>query len=117
MDERRRASRLKCVLPIRLYLQDELQVIETLAKDIGSGGLKVLAKSATPLATPVSLELVFGPGESPVHLEATVVWCEPMTQSDQCHLGIEFQHLTVKNRARLSTYLEKLTRRLHASPE
>ena len=114
MNNRRQSSRLTCVLPIRLYLQDELQVIETLAKDIGIGGIRVLAESPVPLSTPVSLELVLRPGETPVHLEATVVWCEPIGHAKSRHLGIAFSHVSVKNSERLSGYLEQLVLRLNS---
>lgn len=106
-EERRRFHRVRCYLPIRLYPQGEIKVIETLTKDLGLGGLRVLSPILTPVATPLSLEIAIGAAEEPLSLRAQTVWFQAVPQSEQFYLGIAFRDLTQETTKRLSRYLER----------
>ncbi|MBI3320145.1 MAG: PilZ domain-containing protein, partial [Candidatus Omnitrophica bacterium] len=71
--ERRGAPRVGCVLPVRLYIDHEPKVIETLTKDLSTSGLRCLSPVAKGAASPVSLEMTLGQGERPLSLLAKIV--------------------------------------------
>jgi len=107
--ERRRAPRVGCVLPVKLYANHEPKVIETLTKDLSTGGLRCLSPVAKSAVSPVSLEMTLGQGERPLSLLAKVVWFERIPSSNQFYLGLAFQNISDKYTRRLSRYLERLT--------
>ncbi len=106
MENRRRFQRVQALLPIRLYFQGELKVIETLTKDLGFGGLRCLSPNPTPPKTPVSIELTLGFVEKPVTLRAKTAWLNKIPQSNQFYLGITFQDISESNTV-LSSYINK----------
>lgn len=115
--ERRRLPRIGCVLPVRLYSSEQPnvpKVIETLTKDLGSGGLRCLSPSEHTVSSPISLEITLGPGEKPLSLRAQIVWVETVPHSQQFYLGLAFHHLSDADTKRLSRYVEKISS--HLSP-
>lgn len=113
-EERRQFPRVRCYVPVRLYPQGEMRVIETLTKDLGMGGLRVLSPFLTPVATPISVELIIGVAEEPLSLRAQTVWFETISQSDQFYLGLAFQHPSPETSTRLSRYIERIS--VHPTP-
>lgn len=113
--ERRRSSRIRCHLPVRLYPQGETRVVETLTKDLSLVGLKCLSPSSKPIATPMAVELDLGQTEHALSLKARVVWFQELPQSDQFYLGLVFHDLSDITRQRLSRYLDKISPNLPSS--
>lgn len=106
--ERRRAPRLGCVLPVQVYAQDDPKIIETLTKDLSSGGLRCLSPSPKGVASRVSLELTLGRGQRPLSLRARIVWFERLDEGHQFYLGLAFENLPEEQTRRLSGYIEQL---------
>jgi len=104
--EHRRSARVDCLLPVRLYPRGEPKVIETLTKDLGAGGLRVVSPVLTPVTTRLSVELILGRGEAPLSLNAHVIWFQAIDQSEQFYLGLAFQGLSGQDSERLSRYLD-----------
>ena len=107
--ERRRAPRVGCVLPVRLYVNHRPKVIETLTKDLSTSGLRCLSPVSKGAASPVSLEMTLGQGERPLSLQAKIVWFERIPDGNQFYLGLAFQNLSDENTRRMSRYIERLT--------
>ena len=107
--ERRRASRVSCVLPIQISADGTPKIIETLTKDLSLSGLRCLSPSSKPPTSKVSLEITLGKGARPFSLQARVVWYETVPNSHQFYMGLAFDHLTEANSKRLSRYIEKLS--------
>lgn len=112
-EERRQAPRIPLYLPIQFRQRSgELQVIETLIKDLSVGGLRCVSPAALPPAVEVSVELPLVAGEEPLTAGGRVVWVQPIPQSEQFELGIAFLSLAPETKRRLSTYLERCSRHL-----
>ncbi len=107
--ERRGTPRVGCVVPVQLYTNNEPKVIETLTKDLSTGGLRCLSPVAKGTASPVSLEMTLGQGERPLSLRAKIVWFERIPHGNQFYLGLAFQNLSDQDTRRLSRYLERLS--------
>ncbi len=112
--ERRRTSRVRCYLPIRLYPQGEHRVIETLSKNLGAGGMSCLSPVHKPIATPLSVELIVGQGQPPLNLHAQVIWFSEVPNSEQFQLGFSFDQMTEFKTRQLSVCVDKFTS--HLSP-
>ena len=110
LQERRRFLRKRCYLPVRLYPQGAATVIETLSKDISTGGLKCLSPIPVPIATPLSIELDLGIGKGVVFLRGHAAWFQEIPQSDQCYLGVIFDDPSEHSRQLLSRYIEPLAK-------
>ena len=93
---------------MRLEFRGLPEIIETLTKDIGLGGLRCILPNPIPVATPVVLELVVGPGQEPLSLPGRAAWFRMLPQSEQAELGIVFEDLPVETRRRLSTFFDRL---------
>ena len=106
--ERRRAARIRCVLPLRLYPPGEAKVIQTLTKDLSEGGLRCLSPVAKPVKTLLSVEIDLGPGKKPLTLRAHTVWFQEIPHSEQFYLGIAFQDLSSHHRELLSRYIDTI---------
>jgi c-di-GMP-binding flagellar brake protein YcgR len=109
VEDRRRSGRVCCLLPVQLYPQGEPSVIETLTKDIGEGGLRIVSPVIRPVSTPVSIEVTLGTGEQPMSLRAQIVWVRVVPESEQFYLGIAFEDLSELDTKRLSRYIEKVS--------
>ena len=110
-EERRQFPRVACILPVRLYPTGERRIIETLTKDLSTGGLKSLSPVPKPVTTSLSLELTLGQGELPVNLRAKVAWFQSVPRSDQFYIGLCFLDLSDQEHKRLSRYIERFTAR------
>jgi len=107
--ERRQSARVGCLLPVRLYPPGEPKVIETLTKDLGAGGLRVVSPVLTPVTTRLSVELTLGIEETPLSLNAQVIWLHAIQHSEQFYLGLAFQGLSSRDTEHLSRYLGKIS--------
>ncbi len=114
--ERRKQTRVRCYLPMRLYPQGEHRVIETLSKDLGLDGMSCLSPVHRPIFTPVSLELTLGQGQPPLTLHAKLIWFSEMPNSEQFQLGFAFEPLSESESRQVSRCIDKFASHLSASP-
>ena len=113
-EELRRAPRVRCYLPIRLYPQGEHRVIETLSKDLGLGGVSCLSPISLPMSTPLTVEILLGQGEPPIHLQSRVSWFTELSDGEQFQLGLSFDHVNEFEARQLSLCITRFTS--HLSP-
>lgn len=107
--ERRRAPRIACYVPVRLFQDDPLHVLETLTKDLGDGGLRCVSPVFKPVSTPIVLELMLGGGEQPVSVHGHIAWFKPIPNSEQFNLGVSFDSVSEHDTKLLSGYINKIS--------
>ncbi|MBI3324413.1 MAG: PilZ domain-containing protein [Candidatus Omnitrophica bacterium] len=97
---------------MRLHCQHTPRLVETLTKDISTGGLRCLSPVPQPVGSPVSVELTLGNGYRPVVTRGSVVWFQSIPGSEQFYLGIGFSDITEQDSKYLSSYLSKIYRQI-----
>jgi len=95
-------------LPIRLR-QGGQRVAETLTKDLGTGGVRCVCQTLTPVGHEVTLEIPVGPGHELVSVRGRAVWFHILPESEQFDLGIAFLELNDRTKRLLSTYIEQVS--------
>ncbi len=108
--ERRRSHRLRAYQPVRLRKPGAATLIETLAKDVSSTGLRCLSQVEFPVATELIIELLLSSGYAPFTARGKMIWFQAIPQSEQFDIGIEFVDVSQENQRRLSVYLDRLSR-------
>ena len=109
MDEERRSQpRTRAYLPVRLHKTSSPQLVETLTKDVGLGGIRCLSPTLFPVSTEVTVELVLSTGQEPLTMRGRTAWFSMIPESEQFDLGISFFELQPHHQRRLSTFLELL---------
>lgn len=112
-EERRQHARVPVYLPIQFRRRSgELQLVETLIKDLSLGGLRCVSPVVLPPGTEVYVELPLEAGHEPVGADGRIVWIQPLPKSELYHLGIAFHPIQAQIERRLSTYLERCSRHL-----
>ena len=111
IDERRAVPRVTCILPVRLYPQDTVVVIQTLTRDLGAHGTQVVTTQPIPNDAPVSIELCLEPGEAPLTLLGRAVWHRAIPNSQQFHQGVAFSTLSEHITRLMSGYIRKIQER------
>jgi hypothetical protein len=107
-DERRTAQRIRAYRPVRLHHATSPRIVETLTKDISSGGIRCLSSSLFPVAAEFNIELVLSMGNGPVSARGKTVWFQTIPQSEQFELGIAFTDIPFQDKRRLSAYLSTI---------
>ena len=107
-EERRANPRVSAYLPVRLHPNHQLKVIETLTKNIGSGGTRCVSPTVFPVSAQMSVEFSLSPGQEPIVLRGRTAWFRLIPESEQYDLGITFVDLPPKTKIRLSTYIDRL---------
>ena len=113
-EERRRSTRVHCLVPIRFYPEGAGQAIETLTKDLGTGGLCVFSPIALPASCHVTAEAIFGTGQPPVPFCAMAAWSQPTESGNQFCVGLHFDHPNTPLHRQVSEYISKLSYQLSA---
>ncbi len=106
--ERRHAPRIRAYLPLQLQLRDAPGVVETLTKDIGTGGVRCLSPRPVPVASEFGLHVFLGRSLEPLSGRGQVRWFRSLPYSDQFELGIAFEALSESETRRLSTCLDRM---------
>ena len=92
-----------------------LPLLETLTKDLSSGGVCCLSPIPLPVFTEVRLQISLGTGEEPLEVRGKAVWLRTIPHSDQFDIGIAFLDLHPLTKRRLSVCLERLSNQLSSS--
>ena len=118
--ERRQFIRVRTRLTTFVTLMSNGKVQRALTRDIGGGGVCLLAETALSLGTEVKLEIQLPDREAPIASRAVVLWSRTVapaadaSEGDQPTLetGMSFLEIDPKERALLTQYA-----RLNAVPE
>lgn len=110
--ERRLAQRIAVYRPLRIHRHAGQRLVETLTKDLSSGGLRCLSPDPIPVASELTIDLVLSDRDEPLRLSARSVWFQNVPNSDQFEIGIAFHDVEPQHKRRLSTYLSHLSSKL-----
>jgi len=105
--ERRRTSRIRAYLPVRLSTGSHQPVIETLTKDLGPEGLRCLSPTAFPVSSELNVEIILAAGQESVALRGRTAWFRTIPFADQFDIGLNFIEISPQTKRRLSSYLER----------
>ena len=114
--DRRRTARLRAYFPIRVSHPSGRGVVETLTKDVASGGIRFLSPVLFPVASEVRVDLLLSAGEEPVNAGARTIWFRTIPHSEQFDIGLAFHSLSPQNERRLSVYLSRLIEKFSLVP-
>ena len=108
--DRRTSSRLRAYRPVQLRQPGGgLPPVETLTKDVGTGGLKCLSAILIPVSTEMRVHLVLSTGDDPLEVRGKAAWLREVPESEQFEIGITFLDVSPQTKRRLSVYLERLS--------
>ncbi len=112
VEERRQCQRFRAYLPVR-FLTPILspQPVETLTKDLSSGGLRCISPTSCPVLTELGIDLVLASGDEQLSVRGKTAWFRAIPESEQFEFGIQFSNLSPQNKRRLSAYIERLASR------
>lgn len=113
LTEKRRFPRLATSVDVEYkILKDKTLSKETVTKNIGAGGICLIAYEKVEVGSLLSLELRLPEGHSAIEAKGRVVWSSYFTiegdRRDRYDLGIEFTQLSESDRQKLSQYVFKL---------
>ena len=109
-EDRRRTVRVRAYRPVQLHRLSHFGIVETLTKDLGIDGLRVLSPTLFPVSTELEVEFGLSSGEEPIRAKARAVWFKTLPESEQFDIGIIFSEISPQNKRRLSMYLDRLSR-------
>ena len=88
--------------------------MQTLTKDLSSGGLRCVSQIPAPVASEFKIELTLA-GHEPFQAKGRTAWFSILPHSEQFDIGIVFTEVSQENQRRLSTYLDYLSRQAVSS--
>ena len=109
-DERRRSDRTPFVVRVDYGTVDAF--FSEFSSDVNEGGLFIETETLQPQGTAVVLQFRVPGSEQPVKVRGRVVWTSAERPSEIPGMGIEFESLDTRARARIS----EVVRRLRAGP-
>ena len=107
--ERRKSQRITTYLPVRLRLQGSGRYLETLAKDVGMGGIRCVVEGRPTVNDPVMMELPLYKEVLPIQTQAHVAWVQLVATNRQSMVGVSFDEMSSVDRLALAEYLERLS--------
>ena len=108
LNNRRAAPRFRAYRPVRVQKPGSIQLVETLTKDLSTGGMRFLSPTIFPVSTDLQVELVLSTGGEPFSVRGRAAWVQMIPHSDQFDIGISFQDVSIPNQRRLSAYIARL---------
>jgi c-di-GMP-binding flagellar brake protein YcgR len=110
--ERRKFRRVKIAFDVECSVEGaEPLKKRSLAKNVGIGGLCIIAYKKLEIGSILSLKIYLPDGEEPFGAKGRLVWEREFTSQDSIvryDVGIEFLNMEKQNLQRLSRYISQL---------
>jgi len=110
--ERRRFRRVKIAFDVEYSVEGAgLSEKKSLAKNIGAGGLCVIAYKKLEIDSVLSLEVHLPDGGDPLRMKGRLIWIRQFSGQDKLvryDAGIEFLNTEQQDLQRLSRYISQL---------
>jgi hypothetical protein len=103
---KRRAYRLDRILPVEMEIEDRAEIFNTLTLDLSTVGMRISNPFPLPYDKKIRINLMLDFEDTPVHLDARLVWQKETTYS-QYVAGIEFTELRADDRGRINLYIDR----------
>lgn len=109
--ERRRSARAPFVVRVDYGTVDAF--FSEFTSDVNEGGMFIETETPQPPGTAVVLQFRIPGSDSPIRVRGRVVWTSAERASQTPGMGIEFENLDARARAKINA----VVRRLRAQPE
>ena len=103
---KREYPRMRYPIPVR-FGGDASRVQDSLMKDIGAGGVRLLSRDFLPVDAKVKIEFFLTPASEPLLAVGKVVWVQKVPYSYQHEVGIQFVDISEGSRKRLRHFVEQ----------
>ena len=103
---RREFPRLNTHIPIR-FGGEESKAQDSLTKDVGGGGVRLVSREFLPVNAKVKLEFFLTPASEPLKAVGKVVWVQKLPYSYQHDVGIQFVDVPEPTRKRIAHYVDQ----------
>ena len=103
---KREHLRMHYPIPVR-FGGDAARLQDTLLKDIGAGGLRLLSREFVPVDSKVKLEFFLTPASEALLAVGKVVWIQKVPYSYQHEVGIQFLDISETSRKRIRSFVEQ----------
>jgi len=103
---KREFPRMRYPVPIR-FGGEAARPQDTLMKDIGAGGIRLLSRDFLPIDARIKLEFFLTPASEAFQAVGKVIWIQKVPYSYQHEVGIQFLDISEANRKRIRHFVEQ----------
>ena len=103
---RREYARLSSHIPVR-FGGEENRSQDSLTKDLGGGGVRLVSREFLPVNSKVKLEFFLTPASEALKAVGKVVWIQKAPYSYQHDIGIQFLDISEPTRKRITHFVEQ----------
>lgn len=103
---KREYQRMRYPIPVR-FGAEASRFQDTLMKDMGAGGIRLLSREFLPVDSKVKLEFFLTPASEALLAVGKVVWIQKLPYSYQHEVGIQFLDISETNRKRIRHFVEQ----------
>ena len=103
---KREHMRMSYPIPVRFGAEANRSQ-DTLLKDLGAGGMRLLSRDFLPVDSKVKLEFFLTPASEALLAVGKVVWIQKVPYSYQHEVGIQFLDISEMNRKRIHAFVEQ----------
>lgn len=103
---KREFHRMRYPIPVR-FGGDTSHVRDTLMKDIGGGGIRLLSRDFLPIDSKIKVEFFLTPASEALMAVGKVVWIQKLPYSYQHEVGVQFLDISEENRKRIRQFVEQ----------
>jgi|GEM_PF-518128 len=103
---RREFPRLNSHIPVR-FGGEESRSQDTLTKDIGGGGVRLVSREFLPVNSKIKLEFFLHPASEALRAVGKVVWIQKLPYSYQHDVGIQFSDISEPSRKRINHFVDQ----------
>ena len=103
---KRESQRMRYPIPVR-FGGEASRFQDSLLKDIGAGGIRLLSRNFLPVDSKVKLEFFLTPASEALQAVGKVVWIQKIPYSYQHEVGIQFLDISEMNRKRIRHFVEQ----------
>jgi len=103
---KREYVRMRYPIPVR-FGGEIARVQDTLMKDIGGGGIRLLSREFLPVDSKVKLEFFLTPASEGLMAVGKVIWIQKVPYSYQHEVGIQFVDISDTTRKRIRHFVEQ----------
>ena len=103
---KRGSKRMRYPIPVR-FGGETSQFRDSLMKDIGAGGIRLLSRDFLAVDSRLKLEFFLTPASEALMAVGKVVWIQKLPYSYQHEVGIQFLDISEESRKRIRQFVEQ----------
>ena len=103
---KREFKRMRYPIPVR-FGGDASRFRDSLMKDLGAGGIRLLSRDFLPIDSKLKLEFFLTPASEALMAVGRVVWIQKLPYSYQHEIGIQFLDISEDSRKKIRQFVEQ----------